>query len=194
MKLAGVQGLFWSLAARDERSRARAAGEAFVGTAALDAAGRMELYANMFVWRQIDALGEDCPKLVALMGDEAFHALGEAYVHAHPSGHYSLSKFGRHLPAFLRERPVGRPDLSDMAALEWARAEVFEEAAVPVASLDCLRRLACADFANQRLVVVSALRLLSLQHDVLDTWREIEDGATVSAPRRGATERGGRGE
>jgi hypothetical protein len=187
MRLAEVQALFWSLAACEEQSRRRDAGETFVGTPALDAAGRMEIYANMFVWRQIDALREDFPKLVALMGDEAFYALGEAYVRAHPSVHYSLSKFGRHLAAFLQEYPLGRPDLSDMAALEWARAEVFEEAAVAVASPECLRSLAAADFANQRLMVVPAIRLLRLQHDVLETWRDIENSAAVSKPRRSAT-------
>jgi hypothetical protein len=187
MTLAEVQDLFWSLAAREDGGRTPDPGETFVGTPALDAAGRMDIYANMFVWRQIDALREDFPKLVALMGDEAFYALGDAYVRGHPSEHYSLSKFGRHLAAFLQESPLGRPDLSDMAALEWARAEVFEEAAVPVASPEWLRRLARADFTNRRLVVVPALRLLRLQHDVLDTWRAIEDGAAIPAPRRSAT-------
>lgn len=187
MRLAEVQQLFWSLAAREEVSRARDAGEAFVGTPTLPVAGRMEIYANMFVWRQVDALREDFPKLAALMGDEAFYALGEAYVRAHPSGHYSLSKFGRHLARFLQECSLGRPDLSDMAALEWARAEVFEEAVVPVASPECLRSLARADFANQRLLVVPALRLLRLQHDVLEAWRRIEDGAAISMPRRSVT-------
>jgi hypothetical protein len=187
MRLAEAQDLFWSLAAREERSRACAAGETFVGTPALDAAGRMEIYASMFVWRQIDALHEDFPKLAALMGDEAFYTLGEAYIRAHPSRHYSLSKFGRHLAAFLQEHPRGRPDLKDMAALEWARAEVFEEAAVPVASPECLHRLACADFGSQGLVVVPALRMLHLQHDVLNTWCEIEDGSAISPPRQSAT-------
>jgi hypothetical protein len=187
MRLAEAQQLFWSLAARGDGTRARHASEAFVGTPDLSAAGRMEIYANMFVWRQIDALREDFPKLVALMGDEAFYALGEAYVRAHPSGHYSLSEFGRHLAGFLQECSVGRPDLSDMAALEWARAEVFEAAVVPVASPECLRTLARADFANRRLTVVPALRLLRLQHDVLETWRRIEEGAAVSRPRRSVT-------
>jgi hypothetical protein len=184
MRLAEVQQLFWSLAAREDGSKTGDAGAAFVGTPTLDAASRVQIYADMFVWRQIDTLREDFPKLVALMGDEAFYALGEAYVRAHPSVHYSLSKFGRHLPAFLQEYPVGRRDLSDMAALEWARAEVFEEAAVPVASVECLRSLACADFANQRLMVVPALRLLHLQHNVIETWQEIEGCAVVSEPRR----------
>jgi hypothetical protein len=187
MRLAEAQDLFWSLASREARSQMRDAGEVFVGTPRLDAASRMEIYADMFVWRQIDVLREDFPKLVALMGDEEFYALGEAYVRAHPSEHYSLSKFGRHLALFLQERPLGRPDLSDMAALEWARAEVFEEAVVPVASPECLRSLARADFANQRLLVVPAMRLLRLQHDVLETWRRIEDGAAVSMPRRSVT-------
>ncbi len=184
MRLGELQELFSSIAKREECRSHRDTSSAFVGNARLDAAGRMEIYANMYVWRQIDALREDFPKLAAIMGDEDFYALGEAYVRAHPSTHHSLSRFGEHVAAFLRDRSGSRPDSSDLASLEWARAEVFEEAAIATASPEILREVATADFPSRALSVIPALRLLRFEHDVLGVWRAIEDGQPPSEPRR----------
>ncbi len=177
MTLMEFHELFWSIAT-GETDRAKYVDGAFVGTTALEAASRMEIYANMFVWRQVDALREDFPKLAVLMGDEAFDALVADYIRAHPSEHYSLSTLGQHLATFLAAHPGGRPDLADMAALEWARAAVFDEAAVPVAGPECCRMMAATDAAQRPLLVIPALRLLRLRHDVLDAWRVLEDGMT----------------
>ncbi|AKU90825.1 hypothetical protein AKJ08_1212 [Vulgatibacter incomptus] len=145
----------------------------------------MEIYANMYLWRQIDVLREDFPKLAVLLGDEAFYTLGKAFVHVHPSVHHSLSQLGRRLPQYLKEHPGSRPDLSDLAALEWARAEVFEEAAVPTASPSMLREMAAAgDFSCASLELVPALRLLRFDSDVLDVWQQLEDGHPVPAAHR----------
>jgi len=56
--------------------------------------------------------------------------MGEDYLRLYPSRHAPLSELGRELPAFLRgwAGEGSRADLVDLAALEWARARVFEEA------------------------------------------------------------------
>lgn len=185
MSLTEVQRTFWSIATREGGSASLRPDEIFVGTLALDARSRMEIYADMFVRRQIDALREDFPKLAALMDDDVFYDFGEDYVRAHPSVHHSLSKLGQHVATFLTKRPGSRSDLADMAALEWARAEVFEEAAVPTASPEILRSLAGDDFAGRCLAVVPALRLLRLEHNVLVPWRQIEEGRSPGDPRPG---------
>src|SRR6185312_12673430 len=110
MSLAELQRLF---AARSMSS------EAVHDSEALRPAGGMQIYANMFVWRQVDSLAEDFPKLAALTGDD-FGSLCQAYVAAHPSQHHSLARLGSSLPGYLAARSELRADLSDMAALEWA--------------------------------------------------------------------------
>jgi hypothetical protein len=187
MRLAELQELFWSIATHEDGGSCRDTSSAFVENARLDAAGRMEIYANMYVWRQIDALREDFPKVAAVLGDEAFYALGEAYVRANPSAHHSLSSFGENVAGFLKGRFGSRPDSSDLASLEWARAEVFEEAAVATASPEILRAMATADFPGRSLAIVPALRLVRLEHDVLGVWRAVEDGQPPAEPRRRPT-------
>jgi len=79
----------------------------------------------MYLFRLVEALREDYRLVARLLGDDAFFALCAGYVGAHPSRNPSLARLGAELPAFLRERPAPRPDLADLAALEWARAEAF---------------------------------------------------------------------
>ena len=183
MRLGELQRLFWAIATREQDGPRIEPSDVFVDTARLDAAARMHIYANMYVWRQIDALREDFPALAAVMGDDPFRAFAEAYVRACPSTHHSLSRLGQHVATFLTERPGGRPDLRDLAALEWARVEVFEELAVAVALPETLREIAAADFSTRSLRVVPALRLLRLDHDVLAVWQEIEDELPPSEAR-----------
>lgn len=182
MTLAELQRLFWASATREGLGPVDLAA-AFVGTPALAASARLGIYADMYAWRQIDVLREDFPKLASLLGDAAFHALGEAYLRAHPSAHHSLSRFGEHLEEHLRAHPGSRPDAADLAALEWARAEVFEEADAEPASPAVLHRLAAAGrFEDVALAAVPALRRLRLRTDVLPLWRRLEDGLAAPAP------------
>jgi hypothetical protein len=57
------------------------------------------------VWRQIEALREDFPKLAQLLGDEGFCAAAEKYLRANPSTHASLERLGRHFAPYLAESP-----------------------------------------------------------------------------------------
>lgn len=184
MTLAETQALFHAFATRSPAAAARDPAEAFVGTPALPAAERLAIYADMYLWRQVDALREDFPKLVAVLGDEGFYALAEAYVRAHPSEHPSLSMLGRRVADHLARRPAGRADLPDLARLEWARAEAFEAEDVPLAGLDALRAVPPADLPRVHLPLAPAVRLIRLDHDAPALWRAIEDGAALPPPRR----------
>jgi hypothetical protein len=158
------------------------------GTPDLTAAERVAIYADMYLWRLADALREDYPKLAELLGDERFLALAEAYVREHPSDRADLGRLGRHLPAFLRRFPATeRPDLADLAALEWARAEVLLEAPATPAGREALAALPYEAFPGARLVPVSALRLLVLDHDAAAVWRRIEEGEVACEPIAAAT-------
>ena len=183
MRLADIQALFWR-ALQGERPEVDAE---FRGTAELPAQERVQIYADMVLWRQIDVLREDFPKLAALLGDDEFAELAEAYVRRWPSEFPSLVRLGRKLCEFIRSCDDGtrRPDLADLAALEWARAEIFEEAdALPV-DADALR--VHPNFAAARLELIPALRRLTLDHDAPAVWRALEDEQPAPEPRRETT-------
>ncbi len=185
MTLAETQAAFHALATR-AADPPSAAEDFLVGSPELGAAERVGIYADMYLWRLADALREDYPKLAALLGDERFLALAEAYARQHPPDRPDLGQFGRHLPAFLRRFPAPeRPDLADLAALEWARSEVFFEAPSPSAGHDALAGLGPEAFLDARLELVPAFRLLVLDHDAAAAWKLLERGEPAGPPAPG---------
>ncbi|MFZ5468017.1 MAG: putative DNA-binding domain-containing protein [Myxococcota bacterium] len=181
MKLAETQALFFRLVTRASGVGRDEAERCFLGSPQMPVAERIEVYSNMYLWRLVDALREEFPKLAAAMGDEGFYELCESYVRAYPSEHPDLRHLGRHLAQHLRDQDWGRSDFSDLATLEWARSEVFFEAPATSASASVLASLG-EQFANARLKLIPALRLLRLRHDVVEVWRCLEDSRTVSPP------------
>jgi hypothetical protein len=183
VRLAETQALFHALVTGD--APAGAAERIAVSTPGLDAEERVGIYAGMYRARLVEALAADFPKLKRLLGDERFWALGVAYAAEHPSEDADLGRFGRNLAAFLRRHPSpDRPDVADLAALEWARSEVFFEA-----SAEPLRRedlaLAPEAFAPARLRFVPALRLVEGTHAAAPLWRALEVGELPPAPAPG---------
>lgn len=162
MNLAETQRLLWDLLHGGERPL-----DAFVGSPDLPAAERVAIYTRMFVDRQVDALRETFPKVLAALGDEEFHRVAARYVDAHPSEHPDIGQLGRKFAEFLERR-----DLSDLARLEWARGEVFE--AAPAESLSPERFATLAQdalaFARYPLRLIPAVRLLELDHQIDPLW------------------------
>jgi hypothetical protein len=164
------------------------AAEAFlVGSPELGAASRIGIYAGMYLARQVEALREEFPATAAVLGEGPFREVARAYVAAHPSESPDLGQLGRLLATFLRVNPVHapRPELPDLAALEWARSEVFFEAERAPAGVDALAAIPPDRFAAARLRLAPALRLLRFERDPLPLWRAAEDGATLPPPASG---------
>ena len=94
----------------------------------MPAADRLAIYRNAYQVRLIDALHDTYPILHGLLGDEAWLALGRAYVTAHPSMFRSIRWYGSELADFLANSPLygDEPILAEVALLEWTLAEVFD--------------------------------------------------------------------
>jgi len=85
----------------------------------------IQVYGNAYVGRLQEILDEDFPGLRALMGGDAFDALTRDYIFNHPSRHWSVSRVGGKLAAFVSERHAAHPEYAQMAAFEWAQALAF---------------------------------------------------------------------
>lgn len=181
MKLSHLQAHFFDALLEPSRESPELS-SALVGSTALPASQRLEIYQNMFWWRQIDALREDFPKLALLLGPEGFLQLARSAIRNSPSRHPDLSRLGGMLPAFLASQEVSlhRPDAADLARLEWGRSEVFFEASASPKDATCLM-LPEETFLSSRLVLVPAFRLLKLSHDAATLWRALENEGNPSA-------------
>jgi hypothetical protein len=202
--LRGVQELLWKLITAPE-GVAQGAAELYREGAlesedlsflvppgeTLGSAEQLDVYANMYFHRLRDCLAEDFPALLAHLGEARFHNLVTDYLLAHPSTHFSLRELGRALPDFIASHALERefPALADLARLEWARVDVFDDAdAVPLSREEVLE-LGTSEQEKFRLALIPAARLLRLDASVLPLWKKLDAGeggeATSSAGARG---------
>lgn len=188
MTLAETQALFHEILTGAEPVAPERIQACFAGTPGHPAADRVAIYAGMYLWRLVEALRQTFPQLVRYLGDERFAALAEAYLRRNPSEHHDLGQVGRRLAAFLREHPTPeRPDLADLAELEWARHRVFFAPPAEPVGPEAFAGLDPESFSRTGLVLSPALQLLVLDHAAAALWRRLEDGEPPGAPSPGAS-------
>lgn len=142
----------------------------------LTPAERIAIYQEMYPLRMRDALAADYPGLEHFLG-ERFQEFVAGYTAAHPSRGYTLNRLGDHVPAFLgrQRRFTPRGFLVDLARLELALTEAFDEREAPALDAAVIAAIPEARIENTRLIPVPSLRLVALNwnaDDYLDTLRD----------------------
>jgi hypothetical protein len=145
---------------------------------------RLDVYANMYFFRILDAVKSDVPRVAQLLGDDAFHDLTVDYLLAHPSTNASLRHAAAQLPAFLagHNLAVGRPDLPDLARLELARNDVFHGPDSATLEAHTLSTISPEAWPQLRFRLVPTVRWLRLHTTTVPTWRALADGAPPPGP------------
>jgi uncharacterized protein (UPF0276 family) len=154
------------------------------GDARLDAVGRIGIYNDMYFLRLVDVLRDDYAAVAAVLGEDDYRALVADFLEAHPPRDRALRELGRALPAFLREHPFSarHPFLPDLAAFEWARADVFDAPDVTPLALADLQQLPPETFPQLALRALPGLRLCDVTHAVDDTWRSVDRDQPLVLP------------
>jgi hypothetical protein len=155
---------------RDGRSMRRVAAGFIKPNDRLTSFERLEIYNRQYWYRIKDCFFEDYTGLRALLGGRRFERMALAYLAQCPSESFTLRNLGRRLVAFLEAnprwiKPLEKPAL-DMARLEWAHIEAFDNEARPRLHVDSLLG---ADPAELRLKLQPHLSLLKLDYP-LDQW------------------------
>lgn len=184
LSLAETQALFWR-ALQGENIETEGC---FTGTAELPAAERVGIYTEMVLTRLVEALRADFPETAAAFGEEAFHGLAREFVRSQPSHSSDLGRLGQDFPAFCP------PSARGLAALEWARTEVFVEAdEQPLTPEEFQARIDPSSFDGQHLRVIQALRLVGATavwrtgFDVLETVLPAAEAKALRLARAGST-------
>ncbi|MBI2393222.1 MAG: putative DNA-binding domain-containing protein [Deltaproteobacteria bacterium] len=154
--------------------------ELIEGDDSFPADARLAVYARMYVDRLVDALSEDYPKVRVVLGDEAFVAAAERYLHAYPPHHPSIRFAGDRFPAFLAGDDP-RPWLPELARLELARLDVFDAADDTPLRLDDVRAMDPTAFAQRVLRWVRAHAIVEVAWSIDETWRAIEEAEATRA-------------
>ena len=190
--LAEIQALFWRLITAPEGvaaalSRPQNALDAalvettFKGDSDLSVAERLGVYSSMYFNRLIEALEQDFPKLLALLGHNTFHELIRDYLDTHPSRSASLRHVGRHLAAFLSRHPLDfeRPELAELASFEWALLEAFDAPDAEPLTPEELRAVPPERWPELLLEPVPSFRLLVCAGPVHKLWTALDRGEPV---------------
>jgi len=136
----------------------------------------LRIYQNAYRARLLAALRDNHGVLPRAMGDEAFDALAEAYLQAHPSRHPSIRWFGHRLAEFMAANPdrVPHPAFVDLARMEWALRDAFDAAdATPMTPTE-LAALPADGWPQRVLRFHPSVQVLSLDWHVEPAWRALQ--------------------
>jgi hypothetical protein len=141
----------------------------------LSPAERLEIYGRSYWFRVLDALYEDFPGLNAVLGPNVFNRLSRAYLSDCTSQSFTLRNLGSRLADWLARNPKyagNRHAIAlDMARLEWAHIEAFDNAGKRVFGPEDLTELG-PDF---RAVLQPHVRLLALRYLVDDLRIQVNE-------------------
>lgn len=155
-------------------------------SARLTTAERVGIYHGMYLSRMVEALESDYPALQRLLGAHGFADLVRDYVQAHPSRSYTLNRLGDHLPEFVAAAPGlrRRGFCHDLARLEQAISQVFDEEETPALTHEAIAAVPAADWEGARLHPIAAFRLVCVRYPV-SAYIDATRGDGSAAPQRG---------
>jgi hypothetical protein len=163
----------------DGRPMERVASEFIKPNDRLTSFERLQLYNQMYWFRLFDAIRDDCPGLLAALGERAFGRLAQAYLARYPSRSFTLRDLGSRLVKFIQERPgltAPRTALAlEIARFEWAQTVAFDGESRPVVTPEFLAR---TPPGRLRLGLQPYVTLLALRHPI--------DNYVISVKRRDA--------
>ena len=159
-----------------------------LGDERLSAKARVDIYANMYFYRILDALKEDFPATLAVLGADNFHNLVTGYILEYPPTEPSLYHCGRHLAEFLSGHRLrdDAPFIADLARLERAVVEVFHGPDAIALAPDALRAIAPADWPALTFGIHSSAQILALDWQVSKLLSAVEEQRTWEPAEQGA--------
>lgn len=138
---------------------------------------RLELYNRQYWFRLLDCFYEDYPGLRAVLGEQKFSRLAQEYFTECPSASFTMRNLGQFLVRFIESHPdLVAPDNQlalDMARLEWAHIEAFDNAAETPITADEMRN---ADPQTLRLRLQPYVSLLRLNYELDDFLISVRRG------------------
>lgn len=157
---------------------------------------RLEIYNRQYWYRLKDCFYDDYPGLRAMLGADGFERLAVAYLTRYPSESFTLRNLGSRLTQFLQAEPrwiAGcREAAMNMARLEWAHIEAFDNEALPPLDTDTLLD---ADPARIRLRLQPHVNILQLRFELdqfLIKARKNEKFHEEASNAKGAASQSGR--
>jgi hypothetical protein len=138
-------------------------------------ASRLAIYRDMYPIRMHEAMAVDYPAMMKFLGEHDFNHLVDHYTEHHPSQSYTLNRLGDSFAAFLKDRD---PFLSDLARLELAMTQVFDEEESPELDPSAFGSIG----PDTRLKTRPAVRIAAFDYPVNDFFQSFRDDEELVEP------------
>lgn len=158
------------------------------GDSEMPAARRLDVYANGYFFRILEALQEDYEGLQAAFGESLFHNLVTEYLLKFPSNATSMRDVGARLPRFLEVEPEAAewrrsaPWATSLAQLERAMVEVFDARDAEVATREDYAAVAPERFVSLGFELQPSARRLVLAWPVLEIRMAHDQETPIELP------------
>jgi len=155
----------------------------------LTAFDRLELYNRQYWFRLLDCFSQDNPGLRAVLGEEKFMQLAEAYLAKYPSRSFTLRNLCSRLEKFVTDEPKWTAPhqtlARDLIKFEWAQIVAFDGPTEPVLTA---QEIAEANPAKLRLALQPYLSLLALRYPVDDFVLAVKKSGALRSEASNAVE------
>jgi hypothetical protein len=159
---------------------------AFVcGDARVSAIDRVGIYANMYFFRLLDAIKEDFPATLRIIGEANFHNLITSYLTEHPPGDPSITEASRYLAEFAWTSSTLEkwPFIADLIRLERAILEVFLGPDARPLSVEAMKGIPAAQWPSVRITAHPALQMINSEWWVNEILRVVESERPLPEPK-----------
>jgi hypothetical protein len=136
---------------------------------------RVEIYRQGYYLRLIDILSREFSVLKTLLGEAAFEALCKDYIDSHPSTHFSVRTYGRHMVQYLSSLPTVTPLQIELAEFEWAFGKVIDGPDGPQITVEDMANMPPEAWGVLRLELHPSLRIVPLRLNTPQIWQAIFD-------------------
>jgi Putative DNA-binding domain len=154
--------------------------------ARLSAIDRVEIYANMYFYRLLDAIKEDFPATLRVVGDANFHNLVTGYLAEYPPGDPSITEASRYLAEFAWSSSALEkwPFVADLIRLERAILEVFLGRDARPLSVEAMKGIPAAQWPSVRIAVHPALQVINTEWRVDEFLCAVKSEQPLREPKR----------
>lgn len=152
---------------------------------ALDADFRLQIYANAYVARLVEALESDYEALAALLGEEDFYDLAHAYINRHPSRFTSLRWFGQFMASFLESTPPydSQQHMWELARFEWALVQAFNSPDFNCVKEADMAGLQAQQWPSLRFRFNPSVHLCPYAWNIIPIWQAMRQEQPIPAPQ-----------
>ncbi|MBM4362711.1 MAG: putative DNA-binding domain-containing protein [Deltaproteobacteria bacterium] len=166
MRLSDVQRLFYEAVRADTAPPEVAT--VFVGTPALSAHRRMNIYHSAYFARQEEVLSEIFPRVKEVAAAATFRRWVKGYLLAHPSARPAIEWIGARFPGYVAAAEAPRA-VADLARLEWARTAVLLAPDAP--AVLTLGDISAEGFAGMKAALTPGVELIEIDREALALHR-----------------------